>query len=367
MEISIRLNKLLAEHGLAEYGIIQEIASDIDVDRHTIAKLYNNRTASVSLDLLGKVCTWLESHHVPARDLPGALFSRGRAGLWEAIACEREEVTLYLGEYQSINQPSPASRWIASSDMILSARVLQQLSMGTAGGSAGPQLKLAHIPFHYAPNDASLDSRHFEEDKHRAGEVFKELKARTIPDSTIIIGSQRVNYLLEYFVADLFGCKPFLEVKGKPAVPFFCVYRDTDQRTPSCFGDSLHRYRQKDHDVPGIHYINANGNWATCPWISDQHDAGVVITLHDHRRKAITLAAFGFTGRATEAVGEQLVNKEQLFWPPATQLTAMDVGVYICELTYPQPSMKKKTSLSTDSVDCEIIPLHDRRVRQYTS
>lgn len=369
MDIGIRLKKLLAEHGLDRHGIIQRIAADLDVDRHTIAKLYSNRSPTVSLALMGRLCTWLLSHGVPADELPGLLFSTGRAPLWEAIARQQEEVTLFLGEYLSARQPSLASRWIASSDAVVAARVVQQVSMGGSQGAPGPRIKLAHVPFRYSPADPVAYQQLLTEDITRTGEIFAQLKDRGSAGSTIIIGSQRVNYLLEHFVADLFGCRPFVNASSQSAVPFFSVYRETDQHTPSCFGGPKHPFRRQDSHMPGIHYVNAQGHWETCPWVQDRQDAAIVITQREHRRKCITLAAFGFSGRATEAVGEQLVLREHLFWPPATELKTKDVGIYICRFQYPPEKQANPSSASTEAVTsrCEVIPLSERTVKRFTT
>ena len=237
MEIKVRLKKLLGDYELDEHGVIQRIAADIGVNRHTVAKLYNNRAPTLSLDLLSRLCTWLQSRGVPASELPGELFSTGLAALWEAITRKRDEVTLYLGEYHATKPPFAASRWISTRDSAVVSTIIQQLSAGTETRSLWPGLRLAYVPFRYSPGDRTVDHRLLDEDIARTAGIFARLKANARPGTTIIIGSQRVNYLLEFFVADLFGCKPFT-LSDRPVVPFFSVYRETDQNTPSCFGDS---------------------------------------------------------------------------------------------------------------------------------
>jgi DNA-binding Xre family transcriptional regulator len=277
MEVKVRLKRILAEYGLDEHGVIQEIAADIGVNRHTIAKLYSDRAPTLSLDLLSRVCTWLHSHGVPANELPGDLFSTGRAALWEAIARQQEEVTLYLGEYHATKPPFAASRWISTRDSAVASTILRQLSTGSEARSLWPGLRLAYVPFRYSPGDPHVDESLLNEDVARTGEMFARMKANPKPGTTIIIGSQRVNYLLEFFVADLFGCHPFVTPSGRPAVPFFSVYRETDRNIPSCFGGQRNPFRQTDNTAPGLHYLNEKGKWATCPWVDKKQDAGVVI------------------------------------------------------------------------------------------
>jgi hypothetical protein len=211
--------------------------------------------------------------------------------------------------------------------------------------------------------DHIVDSRILDEDIRRTRSLFNRIQ-RDTKATSIIIGSQRVNYLLEFCVADLFGCRPFTLPSGQPSVPFFSVYRPTDQNTPSCFGGMENPFRSKDKDRPGLHYVNERGQWATCPWIRNEQDAGVVITLRDHRTSSLVLAIFGLSGLATEAVGEQLAIKEDLFWPPAVRLKSKDVGVHVCRLTYAldgdDPSQGRVKASS-----CEVISLGKRTLERF--
>ncbi len=365
MEVKIRLKKLLADHKLDGYGIIQKIAADIGVNRHTIAKLYNDKTPTVSLDLLSRLCTWLQNHGVHAEELPGELFSTGRTPLWETIARQQEEVTLYLGEYRPTKPPFAASRWISTRDSAVASTIVQQLSTGTETRPLRSGLTFAYVPFRFAPGDRNVDRRLLEVDSTVASGIFARLKANSKPGTTIIVGSQRVNYLLELFVADLFGCPSFATPSGRPAVPFFSVYRKTDQNTPSCFGGLHNPFRQIDRSTPGLHYINERGKWATCGWIEGKQDAGIVISVNDHRSTSVILAVFGFSGLATRAVGEQLVLKEHLFWPPCTELKDRDIGVYICELTYEPSDRGDELQEDTQTSSCKVTRLHDRTLKRF--
>ena len=365
MQIEIRLRRLLARHQMDNHGIIQQMAKDLGVNRHTVAKLYNNRTPTVSLALLSQICSWLQAQGVPAHELPGELFGSGRAALWEAMARRGGEVTLYQGEYRSTTQPAVSSRWISTSDSIAMSQVVQQMSQGgTEGGDPMPPLKFVYVPFRHSPGDPNLDQRLLEEDKTHAGQVFAELKNNSKPGTTILVGSQRVNYLLEFFVADLFGCKPFVTDMDKAHVPFFSVYRSTDRNTPSCFGGTFNPYRRRERDLPGLHYINDKGKWSTCPWHPDLHDAGIVIAVNDYSHNAITLALFGFSGRATESVGRQLVLKESQFWPPTVELKGKDVGIYLCQLAYEASESTSDLSQGHSKETCVIQPLNERTIKR---
>jgi DNA-binding Xre family transcriptional regulator len=364
MEVNIRLKKLLAEHGLDSHGTLQKIAADIEVNRHTIAKLYNNRASTVSLALLSRLCVWLQHHGVPADELPGGLFGTGRTALWTAIA-HHPAVTLYLGEYHATKAPFAASRWLSTRDSAVASTIIQQLSAGAETRPSWPRVAFVYVPFRYSPGDHSIDHHLLDEDVARTRMIFDDLKANPSPCTTIIIGSQRVNYLLEFFVADLFGSEPFAPPSGKPVAPFFSVYRETDWSTPSCFGGPYNPYRRKDRSVPGLHYLSEKGRWATCPWIERREDAGIVISVNDHRKKSITLALFGFSGLATKAVGEQLVLREHLLWPPTMEVGDKQVGIYICKLTYVASKHADELREDTETGSCDVIALSNRTLRRF--
>jgi DNA-binding Xre family transcriptional regulator len=365
MEVKIRLKKFLADHDLDEYGIIGRIAADINVNRHTIAKLYGGKTPTVSLDLLSRLCTWLQNQNVRAEDLPGELFSIGRTALWEAIASRQERVTLYLGEYRPTTPTFAASRWISTRDSAVASIIIQQLSTGTETRRMWSGLSLAYVPFRYAPGDRNVDRRLLDEDAARAKRIYARVMANRAPGTTIIVGSQRVNYLLELFVADLFGCPSFVTPPSKPAVPFFSVYRQTDQNTPSCFGGRENPFRHTDRSAPGLHFLSEKGRWVTCPWIEGRQDSGIIISVNDHRNKSVTLAVFGFSGLATRAVGEHLVLKEHLFWPPCIELKDMEIGVYICKLTYSPAEHLDDLQEDTLKSTCEVLPLDEDTLKRF--
>ena len=360
MKVECRLKEVLGAYNLDRHGVIQDIAAVVGVNRHTIANLYNDRASSVSFALLGRLCSWLIKNDVPADELPGALFGSGRAPLWNAIARQGGEVTIYLGEYQPTPEAEVVWRWISRRDSAVASLIVRQLSVGTEGGSPPPRLNFEYVPFRYSPADRIVDPRLLDADIARTKERFERMQENTRAGTSVIIGSQRVNYLLEFFVADLFGCRPFAASSGEPCVPFFSVYRQSDQNTPSCFGGQRNPFRRKDSDVPGLHYLNERGNWVTCPWVRQEQDAAIVISVKEHRRRAVALAVFGFSGRATEAVGEQVMMREDLFWPPAVRLKAHDVGVFICRMAYAPDSEDADSQGRVQISSCDVIPLAAR-------
>lgn len=365
MKVEFRLKELLSRYGQDYHGVIGDLADWAGVNRHTIARLYNDRAASVSFVLLSRLCSWLAEKEIPADELPGGLFGVGRAPLWNAMARQGGEVTIYLGEYQPISGGEVTWRWISRRDSTVASEVVQQLSADTQGGMRAPRLNFRYLPFRYSPADHIVDAGLLSEDMNRTREVFRQTQQNPQPGTVILIGSQRVNYLLEFFVADLFGCKPFTPPSGPPSVPFFSVYRQSDQNTPSCFGGTSNPFQQKDSTTPGLHYLNDRGNWVVCPWVREQQDAGVVVSVNDHRRKSITLALFGFSGRATEAIGKELVHKEDLFWPPTLKLKTREVGVFICRLTYKPSESEHDSQGEVQMQTCDVTRLEDKTLEKF--
>jgi len=365
MKVEFRLKELLGRYGLDYHGVIGDLADWAGVNRHTIARLYNDRAASVSFVLLSRLCGWLAEREVHADELPGGLFGIGRAPLWNAMARQGGEVTIFLGEYQPVSTSEVTWRWISRRDSTVASEMVQQLSAGTKGGTPAPHLNLRYLPFRYSPADHIVDQKLLSEDMSRTREVFRQTQQNPQPGTVILIGSQRVNYLLEFFVADLFGCKPFTLPSGPPCVPFFSVYRQSDQNTPSCFGGPFNPFQQKDSTTPGVHFLNDRGNWVVCPWVREEQDAGVVIAVNDHRRKSITLALFGFSGRATEAIGKELVHKEDLFWPPTLKLKTREVGVFICRLAYTPSEGEHDAQGEVQVQTCDVTPLEARTLEKF--
>ncbi|MDI9434308.1 MAG: helix-turn-helix transcriptional regulator [Planctomycetota bacterium] len=365
MKVEFRLKELLGRYGQDYHGVIGDLANWAGVNRHTIARLYNDRATSVSFVLLSRLCSWMAEKGIPADELPGGLFGAGRAPLWNTMARQGGEVTIYLGEYQPISAGEVTWRWISRRDSTVASELVQQLSSGTEGGTPAPRLNFRYLPFRYSPADHVVDAGLLNEDMNRTREVFRQTQQNPEPGTAIIIGSQRVNYLLEFFVADLFGCKPFTPSAGPPSVPFFSVYRQSDQNTPSCFGGTRNPFQQKDSTTAGLHYLNDRGNWVVCPWAREEQDAGVVIAVNDHRRKSITLALFGFSGRATEAIGRQLVGKEDLFWPPTLKRKNREVGVFICRLTYTPSESEYDSRGDVQMQTCEVTRLEEKTLDKF--
>ncbi len=360
MKIEVRLRAILEEHGLYRHGILAEMEDQIGLNRHTIRRLLNNNLPK-SLEMLGDISDWLQKKGVPAEDLPQALLDKRPAELWKAAATPGK-VTFYLGEYRETRRGAPLMRWVSLRDAAVQARIISHLSTpGEVGGSC-PLLATEYVPFRFTMQHDRRKGqktegrgRRFEEDAESARRVFRAMRTRKPRGTSILIGSQRVNFLLEVFVANLFGCRAFPE-RGRSSVPFYLVYREGDRAVDSCFGGRKAPPGYKGKPVPGTYYLEKNRKWVCCPWEADKQDAGIVIVLHDPGSGALEIAAFGFSGRATEMVGRQLLRKDDPFWHGHAETKDKNVGVYVCKMALSkQDDDGGETAL--DASKCEIVPL----------
>ncbi len=361
MEVSINLRQVLRDYGLDTHGIINTLAAELAINRDTASRLCSGKATSISFAHLGRLCTWLAARKVPEERLPAILFERQRATLWESLGRHSDRITIYLGEYQTMLNDQVTGRWISRRDSQVAANLIKVLSQKRPMNELSA-LELSYVPFHYSPHDPHVDLTNLEEDIRKNAEIFNQMKHSSRPESSIIIGSQRVNYQLEFFLADLFNCPAFPRSPGKKPVPLFSVYRKLDQNTPSCFGGTKNPYIDRSRQQPGIHYMRDTGRWGICPWIQDKQDAAVVITVNDHERRSITLAVFGYTGRATEAVGDLLVTCPDLFWPPATQVNRKEVGLYIYQFKYTATG-KTEPATSRDKTGSSVIRIKESVIK----
>jgi DNA-binding Xre family transcriptional regulator len=325
MQIEFRLKAVLAENAQDHRGVIQEIAAATGIHRHTVARLYRGRAPSLSLDVLGKLCEWLGNHSVPRESLPGALLGARPSKLWEAIA-RPGEVSFYLGEYR-IEQMVQVARWISRRDAVVANLIVEQLSDPTVVRKR-PIFHTHYVPFFYDPRDTPGHR-----DIVAARKAFAQMRSPGMRRSSVLVGSSLVNHCVDLFVADLFGCEPFAPPAGGTPVPFYMGFRDRD--SPSCFGGRKPPPGWTRPFVPGIYYREASGQWNVIEWRSKQQDAGIVITLYDAARQAVELVVFGFSGRGTAAMGEQLQRQPDRFWPtPAQRSIERQARIHICRIGF---------------------------------
>jgi len=328
MEVRIRLRKLLQEHRLDRKGVINQIAREAGLHRHVVAKLYHDKSPSPSLSSLTKVSNWLRDHGIPAEILPMALLGSRPAKLFEAVA-RPGTVRIYIGEYQDTQTPEATLLWTNRRDTTVAGMIVQALTAGDNGGSR-PWIIFEYVPFRYLGLRAELDEDRFRQDVERSEGVFRRMQSHGGLSTSVLVGSQRTNYLVERVVADLFGCEPFVPVGRKVKVPFHLVYRGRDRAVPSCFGGLDKPPGCRERKAAGVYYLDKRGRWAVCPFESGRKCAGIILTTYDSAAGGLTLGIMGFSGRGTEALGRKLLLDAAPFWPPYAGKKGREVGVYVC-------------------------------------
>ena len=397
MTVELRLKQVLKQHNLYKYGVEKRIAECCGLHRHTVGKIYRNGAKNPSLFVIGKICGWLIENGVPADILPGALFGFKPAKLWQAIA-KTSEVTICLGRYKHIinknnnKKPGPAHMTVASFDADANSKINQILTSKEEMGNSRPKVRTRYVPFHFCHNDQWVDLRLLQEDIQSSHRIYQEILGQVPMDTVILIGSQRANYLVEHFVADLFGCEPFVPVDKKSNVPFYLRYRTFDRPVPSCFGGGDNLPEVLDTNKCGIWYLDENDSWQLYEWQRDKQDSGAVITVRS--AGSMRIALFGFSGRSTNAICNELIQRPEKFWPvngadleacePVPPLAekkkrnsrkkatpsntvirnANEIGVYICRVEFYEPDNDTKSpgpEKDYDKYDVHVMPL-DRAV-----
>ena len=331
MRVEIRLKGFLTEHQLDYHGVINDLAEATGVHRHTIARMYNNRAHTIGLQLLGEICDWIVAKNPAAREaLPGGLI--GLAELLPSIKSS-DRVRIYQGEYHEAAPNHREYTWVAPDD----AEVVSRIAGAISRGRGGPEINLEFVPFQALTKSRSEQTqrtRRAEDEEDflaRSEKTFDDMRAES-SRCAILIGSQRVNLLVERFVADCFGCEPF-EQDPKKLVPFYLRYRAGDLGGKSCFGGTKHPQGYRGEDVPGIYYLNADRQWIGLPWERGEASAGVVIARREAARASLEIALFGYSGRATLELGRAFVDRSSDFWPLSYSSEGCDMGVFIFRLS----------------------------------
>ncbi len=352
MRIDIRLQKVLQEAGLDSRGITQRIADDLGLHRHTIGKLYRNQISNPSLRVLEQVCEWLKAHGVDA-PLPAALFGVRPSALWQALA-GLNRVTFYLGEYVEFAPGEPGRRWVATCDVEAWARIVSTL---TGEGEIGrTQLALQYVRFRYGAAGRADGQQVLLEDERNAVEAFNRLRRQ--PHCAILIGSQRVNYLLEPFVADLFGAEPFkaIEPREDPVVPFYLLTAQRTPAAPSCFGGPIAPAGWQREERNALLWRDDQGRWHGIPWVRDKQEGALILTVYYPGTQAVHVALFGYSGQGTRLAAEKLSTDPHLFWPPPAEIAGRQVGVYVLCFETGKERRGKSDGRVMDRI-CKVIPL----------
>jgi hypothetical protein len=351
MKIEIRLKQVFAEHNLDTHGLITRLASDVGEHRNTIRKLLDNQFSHPPLAVLGKVCEWLVKQGVSANELPQRLLGTQPSQLWHACA-KSEQVTLYLGEYHQVDTRRPQF-WVSQRDAAVASEIIRLLLESRATTKRTPVIREEYVSFHYTDiSDQSKCNSTFPEDV----EASRKKLARTQRNKSvsILIGSQRANYLVEHYVAELFGCRPFETVRTRIQTPIYLMHRPDDWIVPSCFGGLGKPPKMRLKGRPGLYIVGPDGEWNLIEWKEHMQDAGVVIVERDPGTESIKLVVFGFSGSATLAMREPLRWQADEFWPPTERgRNGREIGVYVVRLTF-DGNPPAENDRSTRLIECKI-------------
>ena len=314
MEVELKINQLLSKYNLKKHGVEKDMAEKCGMHRHTIAKLLKNESPNPSLQALGKISRYLIANGVPAAILPGALLGGRPDGLWRAIG-SMGLVAIYLGMYKHITdkkQPGPGHMTLAIHDANAASKINHLLALEAGPSDERPIVHMHYVPFQYRPPSVKVEGDWFDEDKRYAMDMYGDMKDGLSRQSAILIGSQRINYLVEHLVADMFGCEPFKPIAKKSKVPFFVSYRDFDRRVPSCFGGRELPAEIKHSVKKGIWFVNEDGKWELGDWKKHKKGSGIVITIRE--ADSVVMALFGFSGRSTKAICNEIIKNPKGFW-----------------------------------------------------
>ena len=318
MNTEFRLKQILDDAGVDTHGRIQRIVQGTSVNRHTIRKIYNNEATNVSLQTVGRICGWLQEKGY-CKGLPGAFFAARPSRLLCAMA-EPGLVTFYLGEYRSTGYPKYR---VARDDAAAASMLVHSL----ARSADSPRLLFSHVhvPSHLPADHEEIKALSFKADKKTAAAIFRRMRKDRAGGTAVLVGSQRANYQVEWFLSDLFGC-PAFEPGGD--VPFYLRYHEK-ARVASSFGGNDPPTGRGADEPPGIYY-RKGGKWLLLPSEPRRRGAGVVIVRRDPGLGRLELAVFGVSAISTAATAKFICDTPDRFWPSGRVQAGLQVGMYLC-------------------------------------
>ena len=346
MHIELQFQGALQRYGLDDPKIFSfvKVEKDVGIARKVVSELYHNQRARITMNQLGRLCQWLHSKGVPLEDLPGALFRFRPSGLLGARDAANR-VKLYLGDYiQRLGSHIPKF-WVSWADSEVASLFVESLSgaprvapapaasTSSLHGPDGLRFEFVLVPSHEAPfGEKPEPGRPTPESTKPARQIFRAMRQDKTPTTNILIGSQRANLLVELFVADLAGCRPFTATRGR--LPFY-LYREpsTASLIPSCFGGPDLPAGCPDSGQYGIYYRRDDRGWELCPSVPNETDAGIVIVRRAPGLGRTELAVFGCSAQATRAMGALFRQDPDRFWGKLQRLKGgIEAGVYVCRI-----------------------------------
>ncbi len=343
MHTEIRLKQILDAANRDTRGRIELIARESGIARHTVRKLYHNEAHVFSLRTIGTLCDWLEKNGL-GEGLPGSLFTARPSNLFEALT-KSGHVSMLVGVYTGRGRPGFRAS-LARDDFSVAARLVERLSRPSEHAVRFTHI---HVPSHMPVDGHELDPSVLERDQTEAQRTLDNVRHKSKSRTTVMIGSQRANYTVECFVADLLNASAFSS-ENSP-VPFYLKYHEREVSS-SCFGGINAPVPAASSAPVGIYFRHRNKpDWEFFPSKPREHGTGMVIVRRDPGLGRVELAVFGLSGIATAAMGKILCNTPEKFWPEPGVRAGIEVGVYVCGF--------KIANMKTDEQDIDTITIEE--------
>ena len=321
MEAETRLIDILDKAKIPTRGRIAMIASETGIARDTVRKFLYNQAGVFNLQTIGAICTWLEERGLGG-GLPGKLFALKPPQLFKAII-EPGNVSMLIGVYQGRSGFTRGS--IAQDDFAAAARLVERLST-VSERAVG--FTYVHVPSLIPSEGQELDQTVIERDQRNAKQTYANVLQNPKSGSAVLIGSQRANYAVECFVADLVNTAAFSFKKNR--VPFYLKYQEP-ARSSSCFGGDTAPVPAGKSAPAGIYFRHRDkSDWSFFPSRPRHRGTGMVIVRRNPGRGRVELAIFGLSSFATAAMGQLFCRMPHRFEPLARMRRGDKVGVYVC-------------------------------------
>ena len=324
MEAETRLIKILDDAKIPTRGRIAMIASETGLATDTVRKFLYNQAGVFSLQTIGAICKWLKAQGL-GEGLPGKLFGLKPPKLFQAII-EPGNVSILVGVYQGRGgRPGFARGSIAQDDFAVAARLVEHLSR-VSDKRVG--FTYVHVPSLVPPEGHELDRSVLKADQRNAKQTYNNVLQNAKSGSAVLIGSQRANYAVECFVADLVNTAAFSSKKSP--VPFYLKYQEPE-RSSSCFGGDTAPVPAGKSAPAGIYFRHRDSaDWKFFPSRPRHRGTGMVIVRRTPGRGRVELAIFGLSSFSTAAMGRLFCQMPHCFEPLTRMSRGDQVGVYVC-------------------------------------
>jgi hypothetical protein len=170
-----------------------------------------------------------------------------------------------------------------------------------------------------------------------ARETFQRRRPPNTHTAHILIGSVKVNPVVDLLFASLFSTEPFksqddVQHPRDRSCPILFRYRDDDPQPPSCIG-GLKLARNREAKDPGIYFETADGEWERCRWVENKKDAAFLLYAYQTGLARLDVACGGFSSRATDQMANDLEAIVSQIGKPAWNTESLRVGLHIIEFT----------------------------------